>query len=187
MHDQKDEDRTVRIPEIIQFYNATKGGVDCFDKLCHTYSVSRKTRRWPLCVFYGLLNAVGINSMVLLLGSESKTKECVPNRRTYLKKLAVDLIKPRSQVCPAIFKQLLQEFWAYQYSSNYLPRGMQLQADVTFVPNVRIVKAELVATLARNSYAQNIKSKYVQLVQQKDIDHSNGFFNVYFIPLYNEK
>ncbi|KAJ8876655.1 hypothetical protein PR048_021102 [Dryococelus australis] len=61
MHDRKDEDKTVRIPEIIEFYNATKGDVDCFDKLCHTYSVSRKTRRWPLCIFYGLQNAVGIN------------------------------------------------------------------------------------------------------------------------------
>lgn len=94
MHDQKDEDKTVRIPEIIEFYNSTKGGVDCFDKLCHTYSVSRKTRRWPLCIFYGLLNAVGINSMILLAGSESKSKESVPNRRTFLKKLATDLIRP---------------------------------------------------------------------------------------------
>ena len=48
MHDQKSENKTVRIPEIVEFYNRTKGGVDCFAKLCYSYSVSRRTRRGPL-------------------------------------------------------------------------------------------------------------------------------------------
>lgn len=94
MHDVADEDKTVQLPEIIQFYNSTKGGVDSIDKLCHQYSVSRKTRRWPLCMLYGLLNIVGVNTLVLLNGSEAKDKERVSNRRLYLKKLALSLMQP---------------------------------------------------------------------------------------------
>ena len=30
-------------PEIIEFYNSTKGGVDTFDQMCATTSCSRKT------------------------------------------------------------------------------------------------------------------------------------------------
>ncbi|KFM56971.1 hypothetical protein X975_03242, partial [Stegodyphus mimosarum] len=45
-------------PEMIIFYNLTKGGVD---EMCGTYSVSRKSCRWPLTVFFGLLNITGIN------------------------------------------------------------------------------------------------------------------------------
>ena len=51
--------------DIQMFYNATKGGVDTFDQLCSSYSSSRKTRRWPLCVFYGILNIAFSNAHVL--------------------------------------------------------------------------------------------------------------------------
>ncbi|KAJ4425683.1 hypothetical protein ANN_27879 [Periplaneta americana] len=40
-------------PHIIDDYNATKYGVDTLDQMCSNNSCSRKTRRWPLCVFYG--------------------------------------------------------------------------------------------------------------------------------------
>lgn len=93
-HFQPDQDKSVDLPEIISFYNQTKGGVDTFDQLCHKYSVSRKTRRWSLCVFYGILNIVGINSMILLHSSNATGKQVFKNRRTYLKTLAFDLIKP---------------------------------------------------------------------------------------------
>ncbi|CAE1281229.1 unnamed protein product [Acanthosepion pharaonis] len=36
--------------------NRMKGGVDIFDQMCGQYSCGRKTKRWPLCVFYGMLN-----------------------------------------------------------------------------------------------------------------------------------
>lgn len=94
MHIHPDEDKTVSLPEMIVFYNKTKGGVDTFDQLCHTYSVSRKTRRWPLCLFFGLLNTVGINSMILLKQSEALKKEKISNRRTFLKTLSLQLITP---------------------------------------------------------------------------------------------
>ncbi|KAK0064740.1 piggyBac transposable element-derived protein 4 [Biomphalaria pfeifferi] len=75
MHRRGDTTETVRLPDMVQFYNETKCGVDTFDQLCHRYSVSRRTRRWPLTVFYGLLNAVGVNSMILLKGSHADDKD----------------------------------------------------------------------------------------------------------------
>lgn len=97
MHDKGDEPNTTELPEIIRFYNSTKGGVDTLDQLCHTYSTNRKTRRWPLCLFYNLLNIVGYNSMILLRGSNAPEKEMIKNRRAYLKKLALDLVKPHME------------------------------------------------------------------------------------------
>jgi len=53
-------------PEIILHYNKTKGGTDCFDQLCHSHTVSRKTLRWPMCVFFGLLDQAAVNARILL-------------------------------------------------------------------------------------------------------------------------
>lgn len=109
MHEKGDEPNSVHKPDIIEFYNSTKGGVDTLDQLCHTYSCSRKTRRWPLCLFYNLLNIIGVNSMILLRGSIAKDKETVTNRRDYLKKLAMDLMRPhmeRRLAAPTLRREL---------------------------------------------------------------------------------
>ena len=43
-------------PEIINFYNETKAGIDALDqKGCH-YTTYRKTRRWPMAVFYNVMD-----------------------------------------------------------------------------------------------------------------------------------
>ena len=94
MHEKGDDPDSTTLPQMIEFYNQTKGGVDTLDQLCHTYSCSRKTRRWPLCLFYNLLNIVGVNSMILLAGSDAPAKEVMKNRRSFLKALAMDLVKP---------------------------------------------------------------------------------------------
>lgn len=64
------------------------------DQLCHTYSTGRKTRRWPLCLFYNLLDIVGYNAMILFRGSDEPDKEIVTSRREFLKKLTLDLVQP---------------------------------------------------------------------------------------------
>ena len=43
-------------PDMILYYNQTKGVVDTVDQICHTYSVQRKTKRWPLAYFMNLYN-----------------------------------------------------------------------------------------------------------------------------------
>lgn len=46
MHHSANVDAETKKPEIVLFYNSTKGGTDTFDKLCHGYSVIRRTKRW---------------------------------------------------------------------------------------------------------------------------------------------
>lgn len=53
-------------PNIILHYNETKGGTDCFDQLCHSSTVSRKTNRWPLRVLFGMLDQAAVNARILL-------------------------------------------------------------------------------------------------------------------------
>lgn len=43
-------------PEMITFYNQTKYGVDRLDQMCSLYDVSRNSRRWPLTIFFNLIN-----------------------------------------------------------------------------------------------------------------------------------
>lgn len=75
-------------PEIITFYNFTKGGVDVVDGMKALYSVARISCRWPLTLFFTLLNVGGINSQIIYNGNTEKVIE----RRDYLKTLALSLI-----------------------------------------------------------------------------------------------
>jgi len=43
-------------PEIIRYYNVTKSGIDVLDKLIHTYSCKRPSKRWTMCFFCNLLD-----------------------------------------------------------------------------------------------------------------------------------
>lgn len=52
-------------PEIIAFYNTTKGSVDALDEKCTAYSTIRRTRRSPLAIFYILLNVSMVNGYVI--------------------------------------------------------------------------------------------------------------------------
>ena len=76
-------------PEMIQFYNSTKGGVDAFDQMSAQMSCSRKTRQWLLCVFYGMLNTTIINSWIVY--EEKFTNDC--KRRKFALALANELGK----------------------------------------------------------------------------------------------
>ncbi|CAB0014424.1 unnamed protein product [Nesidiocoris tenuis] len=65
MHDQSDLHPYSKKPQIIHSYNATKGGVDTLDQLCSNNSCNRKTKRWPMCFFYNILNVACVNSYLI--------------------------------------------------------------------------------------------------------------------------
>lgn len=54
-------------PEIITYYNNTKCGVDVLDMCYAIYSSGRRTRRWPLAVFYHMINLASSNGYILYL------------------------------------------------------------------------------------------------------------------------
>nr|XP_026483165.1 uncharacterized protein LOC113391418 [Vanessa tameamea] len=78
-------------PEMIIFYNQTKGGVDTFDQMCSSMSCSRKTNRWPMTMFYGMLNIAFVNSYVIYTYNVLTKGEKPLNRREYMKKLSTEL------------------------------------------------------------------------------------------------
>jgi hypothetical protein len=79
-------------PEIIQFYNKTKGCVDTLDQLCHTYSVSRKTRHWPMRVFYAMLDESGVDALILFINANPLWKN-KKTRHGFLKNLGLELVR----------------------------------------------------------------------------------------------
>lgn len=87
-HDDKIDETTteLRKPEIITFYNTTKGGVDTADQMCGEYNVARNTKRWTMVVFYGILNIAGLNAAIVYFAKRS-------NRRSFLKQLGMELLK----------------------------------------------------------------------------------------------
>lgn len=54
-----------RKPNTILSYNSTKCGVDTVDQMAKLYSVKAPTRRWPIQVWYNIVNLAVINSWIL--------------------------------------------------------------------------------------------------------------------------
>lgn len=81
-------------PEIIVTYNATKGGVDNLDRLIQAYSVKRKTHRWPMTVFFNMLDVGAIAAHVIWSLNHPQWNSRRPHkRRLFLKQLGKELIE----------------------------------------------------------------------------------------------
>lgn len=94
MHDQPTISSKSKKPAIIDVYNSTKGAVDAFDQMSTNMSCNRKTRRWPLCIFYNMLNIIGINSCIIF-NHKRLTKKLKPiARKEFLYNLSVQLTRP---------------------------------------------------------------------------------------------
>ena len=52
-------------PETVLFYNNTKFGVDMLDSMCRQFSTKSGCRRWPLAVFYNILDLAAVNSWII--------------------------------------------------------------------------------------------------------------------------
>lgn len=52
-------------PETVTFYNATKYGVDIVDQMIRKYSTKVACRRWPMHVFYNILDMAAINAWII--------------------------------------------------------------------------------------------------------------------------
>ena len=52
-------------PEVITYYNVTKGGVDTMDQMVRWLTTKRKTRRWHMVIFYNMLDISALNAFIL--------------------------------------------------------------------------------------------------------------------------
>lgn len=75
----------------------SKGGVDTLDQICHNPSCERKTRRWPLEIFYNLLNTAGINSLIMYTENMVRSTQKTLSRKQFLFQQCEQLTKPWMQ------------------------------------------------------------------------------------------
>lgn len=94
-----------KLPEIISFYNNTKGGVDVVDRLKLNYSVARTCNRWPLRLFFTLLDIGVVNSHIIFDGLNPNSSI---TRRNFIKSLAFTLFETQLK-CRSTMKNLPRE------------------------------------------------------------------------------
>ena len=92
MQNDNNVDEETGLPEMILDYNATKAAVD---RLCHNYSVQKRTKSWPLAYFYNYLNIAGINSIPIFRSKFSRGKsQATHSRRDFLENFGMSLLHP---------------------------------------------------------------------------------------------
>lgn len=77
-------------PETITYYNQTKFGVDVADQMAKKYSVKSSSRRWPVQVFYNILDLAAINAWIIYKQTTGKKI----SRLNFLMDLAESLRNP---------------------------------------------------------------------------------------------
>nr|CAI5849411.1 unnamed protein product [Callosobruchus analis] len=90
MHEGADISENGKL-KIILSYNETKSGVDTFDQLWRNMACSRKTRRWPMCIF--LWNAT-INLFVIYVYNSHKGNNKSVSLFQYMIDLGKSLAEP---------------------------------------------------------------------------------------------
>ena len=80
LHHSGEIDPQTRKPEIISYYNSTKGGVDTLDQVIRFFSTKRKTRRWPMAIFYNMIDIAAYNAYLLYCQANSEFTEKYGNR-----------------------------------------------------------------------------------------------------------
>jgi hypothetical protein len=96
MHHDKAVDGPKHKPEIILHYNATKSGVDNMDHLACIYSCKRKINRWPMILFFYMLDTAAIASFVIWMcnNPDWNMSSKAIRRRQFIVNLGESLVEP---------------------------------------------------------------------------------------------
>ena len=99
MHHDAKVDAASSKPDIVLFYNETKGGVDTCDQMVKHASVKRKTNRWPLAIFYRILDFACLNSFIIWRSAKPAS---TITRRQFLLELSQNLAREHMVQCSTI-------------------------------------------------------------------------------------
>lgn len=117
MHcDKEVSSREDKKPQMILDYNSTKGAVDTLDQSIAAYSCKRKTNRWPIILFYNILDVSAYNAFVLWREiNPDWNKNVLYKRRLFLEELGKQMVtpymlsrqhKPRTEQASAVIKKI---------------------------------------------------------------------------------
>ncbi|KAF0299089.1 PiggyBac transposable element-derived protein 4 [Amphibalanus amphitrite] len=82
-------------PEMMLYYNSTKGGIDTIDQMLDTYTCRVSTRRWPMAIFFFILDVAALNSWVVLSEATGQFADARHGgRKAFLQELGLSLIRP---------------------------------------------------------------------------------------------
>ena len=91
-HDQPDTSQwSNRTPQVILAYDEDEGSVDVVDEMIDIYRTKVCTRRWPMVVFYTVIDIAALNTSVAWLHKYPnwKIKILKERRRRFLKELGM--------------------------------------------------------------------------------------------------
>lgn len=123
LHNNEEVDSTQKKkPEIINYYNNTKGGVDIMDQKVANYTVKRQTKRWPVVVWSNMMDVAAHNAFLLFIEEHKEyEKNRSDKRRLFLKELAKQMILPymeRRSKNPNLQKSILEDV------EKFIPREL---------------------------------------------------------------
>ncbi|XP_035231848.1 uncharacterized protein LOC118203679 [Stegodyphus dumicola] len=79
------DDSIKKNPNTVTYYNSTKCGIDVADQMLRKYSTSSGSRRWPVHVFYNVLDIAALNAWIIFkesLGTSISRREFILEART---------------------------------------------------------------------------------------------------------
>ena len=95
------------LPEIIQYYNKTKGGVDTLDMMGQNYTVKRISNRWPVTIFYHIIDMALMNAFNVFIEVFPEFFKYRKNtRRHFIDAVAISLIESAGE--PAVEEPSVQ-------------------------------------------------------------------------------
>ena len=96
-HEKKVEPLPPCKPSVITDYNATKSGIDTLDQLVKNYTCKRVTNRWPLLIFYWMIDVGCYNANVCFMTKQPNIYLGKHKRRKFLMDLSEQLVLPLIQ------------------------------------------------------------------------------------------
>ncbi|XP_039970002.1 piggyBac transposable element-derived protein 4-like [Bactrocera tryoni] len=100
-------------PDHILDYNKFKAGVDTMDQMLTGYSCKRSTNRWPLAMFYNMVDIAGLASFIIY--DELNPAKQSDKRHSFIIELARQLVIPHMKVpesCPSTSDATQQQSYA---------------------------------------------------------------------------
>ncbi|UYV77142.1 hypothetical protein LAZ67_14003430 [Cordylochernes scorpioides] len=183
-HDANIDDSTgeLKKPEIIMFYNMTKGGVDMMDEMTATYNCARNSRRWPMVIFYSLLNIGAINSQIIHFENGNASK--VKSRRHFLKTLSLDLIEEMVKV--RTYQIILWAVRAYKTTSSNCVHSLAKIPLLTDYIESRIIKYDLAHLstedlITYEPHAPSIVKSFLHAKMNEIFENTNEIFRSFFV------
>ncbi|XP_039967492.1 uncharacterized protein LOC120779364, partial [Bactrocera tryoni] len=97
-------------PEIIEYYNRTKGGVNRMDQMFAEYPTQRQIKRWPLAMFFNMLDITALAAYIVYdLNNPMLPWRTHNKRKQILRSLAEALCMPIIEA-RAINRQVTRNF-----------------------------------------------------------------------------